>query len=341
MQRKYREAELARAVARAFASAGFGPQDLLTGEIKYTSLPWQCPPLRSEVPLEGVPFYDHLDCGWKVDPKKVFEFWRHGLDELAQNPIKLIGPNGWRMAAQFVPGARQGDRQLLFSIPDEFPGVTPYSGAIFSMEVAHLLAQSVKVDDFVSDDNNYFVVVKGLGYIGVMDGKPVGSEDMWGDSLEGVVQTYLMSGRGQVTKTCRYDLLAKVRSVLHENPERFPEFEGVDWALQSLGILSAGKLCRSLQQAIEGMKANILRAKLKLARVEEAIAQMKTFTVNDRLKIVALQEILVPEVLSATQFQAKIFNVYHTIPVIMAATTERKILNYLNALVVRLNKEIG
>ena len=342
MIRKHREALLAQAVARAFKRAGFAPRDLLTGEIKgeYTTLPWQVPPLICGDSLDDAPLAEMLEVTYKVDAHALHDFWNQGLQLLYTYPGKAIGNAGWRAGADVIKNSSANERRLLLSTPEGFPECDDYAGAIFTMEVVTIFSQCVKIDELISDDDTYAVRLPGFdGLVGIVDGLP-SMPSPWETSIQGQVQDYLFAGRGQLVTTCRYDLLAKVRAVLHEHKDQFEEFKGLDWALQALGVLCTGRLSAELQRAIEGMVSESKLAARKLVAVDEAIELMNVFSMNDRARLMSLHNTLVPEVIQPTTFQNRIFNLYQTVPVIMAPSTEKKIKTYLAQLRQRFLKEI-
>lgn len=330
MAAEWRRQPLATLVAKAFNRLGFTARDLLTGQIVHTDLPWQCPPLESQAPLEGIPFSRYLEYPAKINSEKLYDFWTTGLDDLWHRPTHAIGANGWRGAPSALPGMADGERALRLSIPDGFPeAVDPYAGIIFSLEVAKIFLMSEPtLKNFTTDASNYYVTLANGVQVGVVDGKPA-CQSFWEFNVEGMVDSYIEAPRGAITTACRYDLLAKIRSVLWEQAEKFAEFEGLDLALQTLAIRSQNRLCSELQRAVEHMPVARFIDGKKIKAVEEAIALMEAWSMNDRIKITSMQEILVPEVLTASQFQRSIFNTYLTIPPVLAASTEKKILTFL------------
>jgi len=232
-----------------------------------------------------------------------------------------------------------GERLLRLSIPEGFPeDVEPFAGQTFSMEIAQIVYLSWdQVEELVSNDHSYYVRLKDGRSIGVANGVPI-APSTWNVPLDSV-QLHLQRGRGRTVTTCRYDLLAKVRSVLYESAARFDEFDGLDWALQALQRMCGDQLCAALQHAIEGMSYDAAEARRKLKAVSEALALMESWHVHDRVKITSMFEMLVPRVLKASQFQRSIFNMYQTIPAVLTPATEKKITTFLRNLKQRLERE--
>lgn len=316
--------QLAHAVAGAFLSAGFSAQDLLTGQIVHTDLPWQCPPLVCADLLGGLPFDSYLNYPVNIDEAALYSYWRGSLIMLYASPASMIRNGQWKGTNCCMRSSSSGERALRFSVPDNFPKYNPMSGHVFSLEMANLFATSGTNRELYSDWNNYWVKTT-YGDVGVRDGKVIDSEE-WSESLEGVVETLLLSGRGQVSTSCRYDLLAKVRSVLHENVNLFAEeFEGINWALQTLAKLSQDRLCSELMAAIENMVPNGFETKRRIRIIDEALDILDAWTVNDRIKIATLFETLVPAVYSAGAFYNQIFNMSKKVPVAMQEDTHKKI----------------
>jgi len=73
-----RDLPLAKAVARAFNRLGFSSQDLLTGQIVHTTLPWQNPPLMCDATLDGLPLTDYLNYSLPIDIDRLYDFWLQG-----------------------------------------------------------------------------------------------------------------------------------------------------------------------------------------------------------------------------------------------------------------------
>lgn len=329
MTTKRRKQPLAAAVGKAFNHAGISSKELLTGQIVHTDLPWQCPPLECQATLGGYPFEWFIDYPIKVDVDQLIIFWQHGLEVLWQNPTRAIGPGGWRGLAQALPGVKDSERALRLSIPEGFPAsVDAHAGVIFSMEIAKILANSVPIKRFERSGCDYWVELHDGRVVGVVDGVPA-TPCSWEESAWGDVDFLASSGRGRKVTTCRYDLLSKVRSVLHERAAEFAEFDGLDWALQALAVEYQDRLCAELQLVVERMPTDMFIARKKVKALEEALKLMEAWSMNDRIKIMSLFEMLVPEVMTATTFQKSIFNTYISIPAIMAAATEKKIFKYL------------
>lgn len=323
MARLNREGALANAVARAFKQAGFVATDLLQGQIMLTELPWQCPPLVCTELLDSYAFEDYINYPLSISIGEMGIFWKRGMAGLFANPASVVTARGWRNLSP-VLSAADGERALRFSIPEEFPQFTPLSGHIFTMELVQLLLNSAPVDSFVSDADNFYIT-SDAAIFGIKDGLIYQASDDWAP-VNGIVDSLATNPRGQIRTTSRYDLLAKVRSLLYEYPERFEEFTGIDYALQALGMLSKDRLCSSLQDAIAGMLPDDFEARRKITIIDEAYELLSIWSSNDRIKLVSLHEMLVPDVYSETTFSTRIFDLnVDVLPAVLADKTMAKI----------------
>jgi len=127
------------------------------------------------------------------------------------------------------------------------------------------------------------------------------------ESISGIVDSFAMNGRGLENTACRYDLLAKVRSVLHENLDKFEEATGIDWALQALAKLTQDKLCVSLRTALEQLLPDDFAAKRTLRILDEALDILEMWAAHDRVKLFSLHEILVPDIYTEAAFASHIY----------------------------------
>jgi hypothetical protein len=329
MARATRSSVLAKAVASAFQSAGFAPADLLKGQITITDMPWQAPPLRSTAPLGGLPFSAYLDSPIPVNTAKVYEFYGQTLALLRHAPDEVADETGYKVLSRVLPHAGSGDRRLALPLPEGWPAGESFMGPMFALEVAHLLRTSASgLLDFVEDADNYYVEIA-QGKVGIVAGYVSMCADDWDISSAGMVPALLEMPRGQVTTTCLYDTIARLRSALYEAPEKFQEFEGVDLGLQTLRILSDGQICRDLQQAIEQMSLVAFKRRLKVETYRKAIEIMEDWHLTDRVKISMLQELLIPSYMHLELFSRKILDPRRIMPSVLSTKTEQRVLKVL------------
>ena len=309
---------LAKAVAKNFMRAGFTAQDLLSGQILLTELPWQNPPLIAPDPLDGYPFHDYINYSVKVQPEQLYRFWRWALVSLYSSVPSTVALTGWRGLMQALPSESAGEKLLRFSVPEKYPAHDEYHGHTFTLEVVDLFMNSTTTwGGLVNDPDNYFIETD-FGPVGIADGHIIGDWHPWTESIGGMVDAYNEAPRGFVRTTCRHDLLAKVRSVLHENETAFPEFSGMDYALQSLAVLTQERVCSELFQALDEMLPDAFEAKRKIQVIDEALEQLDAWTASDRVKLAAMFEILTPAVYTVTQFHSKVFNYATPVPITLS-----------------------
>jgi hypothetical protein len=242
MAKASRTRTLAKAVASAFQAAGFAPADLLKGQINITDMPWQAPPLRSTALLGGLPLHTYLDAPIAVNVERLHEFYGQTLALLRHAPEDVADEEGYRNLSRIFPHVTAGERRLALPLPEGWPAGEVYMGPMLALEVAHILRTSAAgVSHFVEDADNYYVEIE-QGKVGIVGGFVSMCADDWDISSAGMVPALLEMPRGQATTACLYDTVARLRSALHESPEKFQEFEGVDLALQALRILSDGQI---------------------------------------------------------------------------------------------------
>lgn len=320
---------LAAAITQSFQEAGFLPDDLLQGQIVHTDLPWQAPPLKSEATLLGLPVTTYLDYPVKADTEAFYSFYCEALSLLHRAPSKAIGSVGWRGFSSCASKINSGERLLRITVPEGFPeDMSVFAGHRFAVEAAHFARGSLLITGHLEDANNYWVDTA-WGRIGIENNLPTAYAGIWDLSSEGQLHEMLHTPRGLISTACIYDVLAKVRSVLYENMERFPEFEGVDAAIMALRVMTQGNNCRELLRGIENMSRAAFFRKQKIATLEECIGIMEQWGLNDRTKISMLFERLVPQVLNMAQYQLKIINPYKVMPTVLSNKTEQRIISTL------------
>jgi hypothetical protein len=321
--------QLAEAVAASFESAGYTPGDLLQGPVKITDLPWQAPPLRAVESLRGVPIHEYLDYPLGFRPEEAYFAYNSTLDSLVHDPGLTANRDGYLWVRRALPGASPGERKLTFPLPDGWPGHDHTAQGVFAMEMVRaFLLYADRCSGFFQDDDNYRIMTE-WGPIGIEGGAVIGSPDAQVDAFKGYVSGMLEAPRGQVTSLCHYDLLARLRSTLHEEPDRFVEWQGTDTALQALRLLCEGKPLTALLKAVSDMSVEAARRRLRVTAFKEAVGIMESWNYTDRTKISMLQELLVPSFMSLNDFAKKIMDPYKILPAVLPRKTESRILSYL------------
>jgi hypothetical protein len=298
---------LAKAVSAAFAASALTDEERNPDRIEIPDLPWTAPPLRCSATLGGVPLSDYLNVPMALDETLLHRFWVKTLDDLWHRPSSAIRRGAFANCAQGMPKLKVGQRAFLFSTPAGFPAQLDSSaGAMLSIEVAHAAAQSLPILDVVSDEDNYYVVMPDERIIGVRAGKPA-CDSPWGDRVSGMVQEMLEMSRGEPDYTLRFDQLAAMRSVVNVHRRRFPEFQGLDWGLQALRILTLGGHCPELmtQMRMTSMELPQLRRNEQILR--DCLAIVDDLSLSDRSKLQIWQNYLVPEVISVSRFKQVIY----------------------------------
>lgn len=315
---------LSRAVVESMSASGVSQDDFLTGQIKLTSLPWQVPPLHVLAPLMKMPLKDYLDRPTWISVEHMTTLWTDGLMMLRNAPSKVLTETGaYRAASLAIPHIKAPERMLRLSVPEGFPhGVSDQTGAVLSLEVAHLFKDNARIKTFVYDENSYYAVMPDGTEVGIKDGYPTECAQEWDISVEGIVQEMLESGRGAVWEGCDYDIIAKTRSLLHEKRWNFHEHEGLDWALQALRVLDGRS---ALLRAIQSARAMIYSRNLRRTRLSEAREVAYRNTISDRARIETLRGLLVPEVLSPSQFTKRVYSYSSVVPVLLSTTSLAKV----------------
>jgi hypothetical protein len=328
---KSRIRDIAAAVTQAFEKAGFTPADLLQGPIGLTDLAWQTPPLRTTAMLAGLPFTSYVDYPLNMDASAFYDFYSQTLYDLHDDPGRVCGAQGYRRWQFFAAGVPLGERQLRLPVPQGWPNqMETTTGHLFAAECAELAHTSITCGDLIEDDSNFYVETE-HGEIGIVAGSPSIYGDLWDSDVSGTVPLLTTQNRGLLDTNCMYDILARVRSVLYENMGRFVEFEGLDYALQTLRVMTSGRLCSELLAQIQGMSVKAFKQKRRLAIVEECLEVMSAWRFSDREKLGVIFEKLVPEVMNMSEYQRKVYDPYRMVTVLQAAT-EQKIVNRLKYL---------
>lgn len=317
---------LAEAIASAFEAAGYAPAEILQGPIVLTDMAWQAPPLRVQTMFEGLPFSDYVDYPLPMDSKAVFDFYRLTLFSLHACPEEVADENGYKGLARLFKNTKVGERNLAFPLYDGWPAGDHNTGPMFALEAARLFyTSSDAVQAFKDDADNYHAVTP-WGTVGIVDGYVAGVEKQWDVNCSGLVQGLLEMPRGVANMTCMYDTIARLRSALHEAPERFgTTFEPLDLALQALRVLTDGETCRELHRALEQMSLAGFRRRQKIAAYTQCLEVMDSWALTDRAKISMLQEILMPQYMNLPEFGRKILDPSRVFPAVLSTKTEARI----------------
>lgn len=301
---------LIRPVVKALAATGLSQKDLLSGAIEFTDLPWQAPALNCTAKLGGVPVSQYLDTHHpRLRVDGLVDFWDNALVQLRFAPMRVAEEDGWRAASYALPDSKPGERALWLSMPEGFPStVSEYEGITLSMECAHLLRIGGQYADFVTDEDNYHAVLADGRIVGVKDGLPARHADQWDLPVTGMVQELLMLPRGRTSTTCDYDLIAKLRSVVWSRQAQLAEFEGIDWALQTLRVLSHGAQLPEVLRSVSVFDANKRISARRVQVVKEALDLMGVVSISDRSRMIAIRSLLVPEVLSISKYRSRIYS---------------------------------
>ena len=298
---------LAKAVSAAFAASALSDEERNPGRIEITDLPWVAPPLLCRAPLGGVPLSDYLNVPVALDEAQLHRFWIRTLDDLWNRPSSARRRGMFANCSWAMPKLKLGQRAFLFSPPVGYPASMEMSaGAMFSIELAQAAANSLPVADVVSDNDNHYVELASGLVIGVRNGL-VACESPWSMDVAGMVPDMLETTRGEADYTCRFDQLAMLRSVLNVHRRRFPEFQGIDYALQALRILSLGGHCPELMTEMRLAPVDMPRMRAAEQALRDSIELVDTLTVSDRSKLQIWHNLLVPEVISASKFKHHIF----------------------------------
>lgn len=327
---------LEKAVNTAFLHAGFTFADLGQGQINLTDLPWQNPPLFCLSNLLGINLVTYLERPVEIKEDQIFEFWRANLGRLYYTPLQAIDREGiYSGSNKLLPGESKPSNRFRFSTPEGFPkSIDEYAGAVFSMELATLISESLPYY-LIRDDSNYYVTLPNNVNIGIKDGI-VATESPWDGSVAGIVWDLAEMPRGVVRTDCQYDALAKVRSLLHENAGRFKEFQGVDYALQALRVLYNHKSeCSILSRAIK-LKHEEPNLLFDYKALKSSLATMERKDISDRYKLDIIYGLLVPQTLSEAKYRAKIYRSRFEAPFTLSDKTIHRIISNLETELERL-----
>lgn len=322
---------LARQVVEALAKIGLAQDDILRGEIKHTELPWQVPPLAVEATLFDVPLSAYLDQPMYVNTDNLFGLWTEALMHMKNAPYKVLKVEGTYLnTSGAIPACKGAERPLYLSVPEGFPnGISDMAAVVLSLECAHLVRNNSRHESFVSDEDNYYAVITSGIEIGVKNGLPAVCADIWDLPITGMVQELVRTPRGSVWEGCDHDIVAKVRSLVVEHQRSIRDHEAVDWAVQTLRVIGGQK---ELLAAVRRVKQIVNYRKARRGALEEAIHIMGLVAMTDRQKVETLKQLLVPDVISISEFSKKFVNFYANVPALMAEKVTRRMKENLSAL---------
>lgn len=317
----FRAASLTSALLRALvanvAKLGIGEKELLGGAIEHTDLPWQAPPLKATALLGGVPFSDYMDSRPPTfDAAKLVSLWTDVMSSGRIAPLRYVNEHGWLGLGGVFPHIRQGERMLWLGKPVGYPALDDYAGAMLSIECAYVLVKAGLAEEAGNDFNSYYARLPEGIEVGVKDGLPTLCADQWDLSVEGMVPSLMAMPRGETFVGCDYDLIAKIRSVVHANQDLLPEYEGCELACQALRILSEGRHLPELAARIRGLKTAAIRSAERARILREAISLANIVSISDRRKVEGLYAMLVPIIMPASTFKATIYYTMKVPPMI-------------------------
>ena len=312
---KLLEATLSELIVEALSQIGLVQEDILDGPFNHKIMAWQVPPLIVEETLFGIPLTNYMTEVLTVRPVELYSLYTEALEHMRNGPSRVLSYEGYRATSQALPWVRVEERQLYLSLPDGFPAVTDYAGVLLSLECAHMLRSTVKLEDFIEDDDNYCAVLEGGNRIGVIDGLPAYMPDIWDLPILGAVQEMLRTPRGAIFEGCDYNVTAKVRSVLCDWQATLRDYTALDWAVQTLRVIDGE---RALLKAIRNMRAVAFERKVRLDNLHEVVRVVNQVSLTDRQRITTLKHLLVPDLMSVTEFSKKVYPFHSRIPPMVA-----------------------
>jgi hypothetical protein len=299
---------LSKAVSAAFLASPLSEEERNPGRIELTDLAWMAPPIACRETIGQVPLADYLSVPMPIEQGALYRFWVKTLYDLWNRPSATMRRGAFANCGWAFPKVKVGQRAFLFSTPVGYPSqLDPTAGIMFSIEVASAAAASLPVVDLVSDDDNYYVILPDETVIGVKNGRPA-CESPWTERMPGMVQELASSSRGEADYSCRFDQLAMLRSVLHVHRRRFEEFQGLDYALQALRLLSLGGHCPDLISQLRLLPQDLGQLRRHEQVLRDCIEIVGDASMSDRSKLQIWQNLLVPEVLTPAKFRQHIFS---------------------------------
>jgi hypothetical protein len=293
---------LSTLIVEAMVQIGLTQEDVLSKPTEDAALPWQIPPLVVEATLFDVPLSEYLDRVVYINAQALLNLWSDALLNMKNNPDSVISVDGgFRATSYAIPNVRSNERQLHLSMPEGFPGaVTDTAVSMLCLECAHLLRTNARIDHFVNDDSNYYAVLYDTKeVVGIKDGLPALFADQWDISVEG----------------SDYNIVSKVRLLIHKYAKSFRDFEALDWALQTLRVVDGHVELLSAVRAIKKV-AYSRAARLKL--LEHCVEVLFRLSMTDRQRIESLKGMLVPEIMSSGKFSKMIYPFYAVPPALLS-----------------------
>jgi hypothetical protein len=308
-----------------FSRLGLSQDEILTGQLAHTDLVWQVPPIICDMRLGKLTLQDYMRAPLHVNEEAFYYFWLEAMAMLRNKPSSVITKKGYKGLLVALREWR-GDKSLFLSRPEGFPSATiDYAGAILSLECAYIMQLGGWAAEVHESNDDYWVKTASGYEVGVRGGFPIVEREQWDISAKGFVPDLLRLPRGDVFIGCDYDLVSKLRSVLHLHREAVRDFDAVDWALQALRVLSGGRNLPLLSRGIAGLRGAILGNKARLACYQEATTIMGLPGYSDRQKLTLLKSMLVPSHLTKAQFSQQIYSYGTQIPVVLTEKTVHKI----------------
>lgn len=302
---------LASALLPNLVAQGFTLEDVMGGELKHTGLDWQVPPLRSTELLNGIKLSAYFEQPFQVDEEVFYSFWSDTLYGMHYHPSKVWLNGTYRDALRMlrIPKYLSG---YWLSYPEGAPGrPSDYAAIIFSVECASLYSLTGKVVETVETPDSYYVVTSEGREIGVKDGLPLAAAEVWDYCASGTVDELLYQPRGMISNLCQYGVIDKLRCFIHQNKERFEEFEGLDLALQALRLLGAEEKVLKGLRTLRAAKGNVCQ---RNAGIDAALEVLNDWKLSDRQKVASLRETLVPEVMGVGKFSKLVYPYRAEIP---------------------------
>lgn len=323
--------ELSKLVVRSLALSGITTDMVLQGDLQFTMLPWQTPPLRLQATILGVSLEEYLNPALSVKPEGLYELWTNALAAFKHRPGRILDEAGYyRTASYALPKVRAVERPLHLSTPESVPHVTDNAATTLSLEVAHLLRFNAPITEFVESDSDYYAVLPESSFkVGIVGGVPAVCSDQWDMSVSGLVPDLLEAPRGVLWEGSDYDIISRVRSTLHTCRGKFKDFDGLDWALQALRILQGS---RELLDQVHKIKSVKMYEHTRVASLRNALDIAKNRVITDRQRLDALRACLVPAVISVGVFSREIYPYYSTPGAFMRADTLAKIISGIEGL---------
>lgn len=298
---------LASALLPGLAAQGCVLETVMKGELKHTKLDWQVPPLKSSDTLNGNKLWSYFQHPFSVKEEVFYSFWSGTLYDMHHQPHEVWSNGTYRNAVRHLRLSKSMSAYW-FSYPEGAPGKpNDYAPIVFSVECAELYTLTGRVAEVIESPDSYYVITNEGREIGVKDGLPLIASEVWDYRASGTVAELLYQPRGAISNLCQYGVIDKVRCYLHENKSSFPEFEGIDTALQALRVMGAEEL---VLKALRTLKAAQSRVNHKKYRLDAALEVLTDWKLSDRQKVLFLKETLVPEVMGTGKF-SKLVHPFH------------------------------